>query len=179
MVPDRAIKAAILLLLEHTHNLAERGGAIPLAAALSTQGEIGRQEGRPRHERRQPGAKRAATNTFDVTSLAIYTNRQYADEADRQAMARLFCTSRLPGRLASFPIHMTCTRSSLNCPTDIRSRSGRMTSGRLSALPSSIWSTTTFTSRSHQVPRTVGSQPRQLTGRLVASGTLRAVWTLI
>ena len=34
MVPDRAIEAAILLLLEHTHNLAEGAGAIPLAAAL-------------------------------------------------------------------------------------------------------------------------------------------------
>jgi len=34
MVPDQAIEAAILLLLEHTHNLAEGAGAIPLAAAL-------------------------------------------------------------------------------------------------------------------------------------------------
>ena len=34
MVPDRAIEQAILLLLEHTHNLAEGAGAIPLAAAL-------------------------------------------------------------------------------------------------------------------------------------------------
>ncbi len=39
MVPDRAIEAAILLLLEHTHNLAEGAGAIPLAAALQTQGD--------------------------------------------------------------------------------------------------------------------------------------------
>ncbi len=38
-----------------------------------------------------------------MTSLAIYTNRLYADEADRQAMARLLVTSRSPGRLASFP----------------------------------------------------------------------------
>ncbi len=34
MAPDQAIEAAILLLLQHTHNLAEGAGAIPLAAAL-------------------------------------------------------------------------------------------------------------------------------------------------
>jgi threonine dehydratase len=34
MVPDRAIEQAIVLLLEHTHNLAEGAGAVPLAAAL-------------------------------------------------------------------------------------------------------------------------------------------------
>ena len=76
MVPDQAIEAAILLLLEHTHNLAEGAGAIPLAAASQTQGATSRQEGRPCHERRQPGAERAATDPFDVTSPAIYTNRR-------------------------------------------------------------------------------------------------------
>jgi threonine dehydratase len=34
MASDRAIEQAILLLLEHTHNLAEGAGAVPLAAAL-------------------------------------------------------------------------------------------------------------------------------------------------
>ncbi len=34
MAPDRAIEKAILLFLEHTHNLAEGAGAAPLAAAL-------------------------------------------------------------------------------------------------------------------------------------------------
>jgi threonine dehydratase len=34
MVPDRAIEQAILQLLEHTHNLVEGAGAVPLAAAL-------------------------------------------------------------------------------------------------------------------------------------------------
>ncbi len=38
-----------------------------------------------------------------MTSPAIYTNRPYADEADRQAMARLLIASRPRGRLASFP----------------------------------------------------------------------------
>jgi mycothiol synthase len=38
-----------------------------------------------------------------VTSQAIYTNRLYADEVDRQAMAQLLVTSRPPGQLASFP----------------------------------------------------------------------------
>lgn len=40
MVPDQAIEAAILLLLEHTHNLAEGAGAIPLAAALQLKGRL-------------------------------------------------------------------------------------------------------------------------------------------
>ncbi len=35
LVEDSAIEAAILLLLEHTHNLAEGAGAAPLAAALN------------------------------------------------------------------------------------------------------------------------------------------------
>lgn len=34
LVDDSAIKAAVVLLLQHTHNLAEGAGAIPLAAAL-------------------------------------------------------------------------------------------------------------------------------------------------
>jgi threonine dehydratase len=35
LVEDAAIKEAIVLLLEHTHNLAEGAGAVPLAAALA------------------------------------------------------------------------------------------------------------------------------------------------
>lgn len=38
-----------------------------------------------------------------MTSLAIYTNRLYADEADRQAIAQLLVTSRPAGQLVSFP----------------------------------------------------------------------------
>jgi threonine dehydratase len=34
LVPDDAIKTAVLHLLHHTHNLAEGAGAAPLAAAL-------------------------------------------------------------------------------------------------------------------------------------------------
>lgn len=40
LVEDDAIEAAILLLLEHTHNLAEGAGAAPLAAALKLKGRL-------------------------------------------------------------------------------------------------------------------------------------------
>ena len=35
LVEDEAIRQAIVLMLEHTHNLVEGAGAIPLAAALA------------------------------------------------------------------------------------------------------------------------------------------------
>jgi threonine dehydratase len=40
LVDDAEIKAAIVTLLEHTHNLAEGAGAAPLAAALQLQQEV-------------------------------------------------------------------------------------------------------------------------------------------
>jgi len=40
LVDDGAIEAAILLLLEHTHNLAEGAGAAPLAAALKLRDRL-------------------------------------------------------------------------------------------------------------------------------------------
>ena len=40
LVDDAAIKAAIVLLLEHTRNLAEGAGAISLAAALQMKDRL-------------------------------------------------------------------------------------------------------------------------------------------
>jgi threonine dehydratase len=40
LVDDEDIKAAVVLLLEHTHNLAEGAGAIPLAAALQLKARL-------------------------------------------------------------------------------------------------------------------------------------------
>jgi threonine dehydratase len=40
LVDDRAIEDAVLLLLEHTHNLAEGAGAAPLAAALQLKDRL-------------------------------------------------------------------------------------------------------------------------------------------
>jgi threonine dehydratase len=40
LVDDRAIEAAVVLLLEHTHNLAEGAGAAPLAAALKLRDRL-------------------------------------------------------------------------------------------------------------------------------------------
>jgi len=40
LVDDGAIEAAVLLLLEHTHNLAEGAGAAPLAAALKLRDRL-------------------------------------------------------------------------------------------------------------------------------------------
>jgi threonine dehydratase len=40
LVDDEDIKKAVLLLLEHTHNLAEGAGAVPLAAALQLKDRL-------------------------------------------------------------------------------------------------------------------------------------------
>ncbi len=40
LVDDADIRRAILLLLEHTHNLAEGAGAAPLAAALQLKARL-------------------------------------------------------------------------------------------------------------------------------------------
>ncbi|MCH8218556.1 MAG: pyridoxal-phosphate dependent enzyme [Planctomycetes bacterium] len=40
LVDDREIRAAIRLLLEHTHNLAEGAGAVSLAAALKLREQL-------------------------------------------------------------------------------------------------------------------------------------------
>ena len=40
LVDDGAIEDAVLLLLEHTHNLAEGAGAAPLAAALKLKDRL-------------------------------------------------------------------------------------------------------------------------------------------
>ena len=40
LVEDKAIREAILLLLEYTHNLAEGAGAASLAAALQLRGKL-------------------------------------------------------------------------------------------------------------------------------------------
>jgi threonine dehydratase len=41
LVDDDAIEAAVLLLLEHTHNLAEGAGAASLAAAVKLKHRLG------------------------------------------------------------------------------------------------------------------------------------------
>ena len=40
LVSEEALEEAVLLLLEHTHNLAEEAGAAPLAAALALRGRL-------------------------------------------------------------------------------------------------------------------------------------------
>jgi threonine dehydratase len=40
LVNDEDIKKAVVMLLEHTHNLAEGAGAIPLAAALQMKDRL-------------------------------------------------------------------------------------------------------------------------------------------
>jgi threonine dehydratase len=40
LVSDEAIKAAVVLMLQHTHNLAEGAGALPLAAALQLKDRL-------------------------------------------------------------------------------------------------------------------------------------------